>query len=82
MSLDFPLLNDERVDFRVNINNVLDETYISESDTNNFAEPGETLMMVLQLLTEYSSVLEELGMQVFALTSKRSYYKFSKNRFI
>ena len=34
-------MNDERVEFRLNINNVLDETYISESDTNDFAEAGD-----------------------------------------
>ncbi|MBT0606993.1 TonB-dependent receptor [Aequorivita echinoideorum] len=29
------------LDFRLNINNVLDKTYISESDTNFFAQPGD-----------------------------------------
>ncbi|WP_339697205.1 TonB-dependent receptor [uncultured Marixanthomonas sp.] len=41
LSFDFPFVNNERVEFRLNINNVLDETYISESDTNVFAEAGD-----------------------------------------
>jgi outer membrane cobalamin receptor len=32
---------DNTADFRFNMNNVLDETYISESDTNRFAEAGD-----------------------------------------
>jgi hypothetical protein len=35
------LSNNKSVGFRLNVYNVLDEIYISESDTNNFAEEGD-----------------------------------------
>ncbi|MCM5662051.1 TonB-dependent receptor [Galbibacter mesophilus] len=42
LSLNFPLFKDSTtMNFRVNVNNVLDETYIAESDTNIFAQPGD-----------------------------------------
>lgn len=40
-SVEVPFLDNNTIDFRLNVNNVLDEIYISESDTNNFAEPGD-----------------------------------------
>ncbi len=35
------LENNKTLNFRLNINNVLDKLYISESETNNFAEEGD-----------------------------------------
>jgi len=35
------VLGDNSLDFRVNVNNVTDNIYISESDTNDAAEPGD-----------------------------------------
>lgn len=40
-SLELDFLNNNTIDFRLNVNNVLDETYISESDTNNAVQPGD-----------------------------------------
>jgi outer membrane receptor protein involved in Fe transport len=41
-SLDADFLGEgNSIDFRVNVNNLLDTIYISESDTNNFAEAGD-----------------------------------------
>ena len=34
-------LGDKLLSFRVNVNNVFDTTYIAESDTNNFVQPGD-----------------------------------------
>lgn len=41
LSLSFPFLENKTLEFRLNINNVLDKTYISESETNRFADPGD-----------------------------------------
>jgi len=41
MSFSVPFLYNETLSFRLNINNVLNETYISESETNKFAAPGD-----------------------------------------
>lgn len=41
LSYSLPWLDNQTVDIRFNMNNVLDETYISESETNNFAAAGE-----------------------------------------
>ncbi|QLE01373.1 TonB-dependent receptor [Galbibacter sp. BG1] len=40
-TVNLPVLKEYRLNFRVNVNNVLDETYIAESDTNIFAQPGD-----------------------------------------
>lgn len=42
MSFSIPSFLGEKMTFRLNINNVLDEVYISESDTNRFAQEGDT----------------------------------------
>ncbi len=41
LSLNFPFLDKQTLEFRLNVNNVLDKTYISESETNIFAEDGD-----------------------------------------
>ena len=41
MSFSIPSFLGEKMTFRLNINNVLDEVYISESDTNRFAQEGD-----------------------------------------
>ena len=40
LSFNMPFL-EKTMNFRLNVNNVLDEVYIAESDTNRFAEPGD-----------------------------------------
>lgn len=40
LSFSLPFL-ERTVNFRLNVNNVFDEVYIAESDTNIFAEPGD-----------------------------------------
>ncbi|MDP2687862.1 MAG: TonB-dependent receptor [Aequorivita sp.] len=37
-----PFINNQDLIFRLNVNNVLDKTYISESETNIFADAGDT----------------------------------------
>ncbi len=42
LSFSMPFMDQYKtLDFRLNVNNVLDETYISESETNIFAEAGD-----------------------------------------
>lgn len=42
LSLKLPFINNQTMVLRFNVNNVLDETYISESETNIFADAGDT----------------------------------------
>ena len=43
MNYNLPMGEDKSLNFRVNVNNVFDELYISESATNKHAEAGDAV---------------------------------------